>query len=140
MEAYQAYYNTNESSLAAGNGIAPKTIEGEEEPKDQQNMKIINNIMHINHSGANINIMCGGPVDEDKSAQQNNFIFNHTAPINLNFYEEVKKKVGPEPEKKSNTQANNSLSGEADIDGKIEEMAEEAQEVVTRSPAKKIKS
>lgn len=31
MEAYQAYYNTNESSLAAGNGIAPKTIEGEEE-------------------------------------------------------------------------------------------------------------
>ena len=24
-----------------------------------QNLKIINNIMHINHSGANINIMCG---------------------------------------------------------------------------------
>lgn len=94
MEAYQAYYNTNESSLAAGNGIGPKTIEGEDEPKDQQNMKIINNIMHINHSGANINIMCGGPVDEEKSGQQNNFIFNHTAPINLNFYEEVKKKGG----------------------------------------------
>ena len=61
-------------------------------------MKIINNIMHINHSGANINIMCGGPVDEEKTGQQNNFIFNHTAPINLNFYEEVKKKVGPEPD------------------------------------------
>ena len=103
MEAYQAYYNTNESSLAAGNGIAPKTIEADEEaragagaaatatPADQQNMKIINNIMHINHSGANINIMCGGPVDEEKTGQgqQNNFIFNHTAPINLNFYEEV---------------------------------------------------
>jgi hypothetical protein len=27
MEAYQAYYNTNESSLAAGQGIAPKTNE-----------------------------------------------------------------------------------------------------------------
>ena len=56
--------------MAAGNGIGPKTIEGDEEvkdPKDQQNMKIINNIMHINHSGANINIMCGGPVDEEKS-------------------------------------------------------------------------
>ena len=68
MEAYQAYYNTNESSLAAGNGIAPKTIDGEEEKQDlqQQNMKIINNIMHINHSGANINIMSGGPVDEEK--------------------------------------------------------------------------
>ena len=56
-------------------------------------MKIINNIMHINHSGANINIMCGsGPVADEKQQQQNNFIFNHTAPINLNFYEEVKKK------------------------------------------------
>ena len=96
--------------------------------------------MHINHSGANINIMCGGPVDEEKTGQQNNFIFNHTAPINLNFYEEVKKKVGPEPDQKSHTQANNSLSGEADIDGKIEETAEEAQEVVTRSPPKKIKT
>lgn len=28
-------------------------------PETGQNMKIINNIMHINHSGANINIMCG---------------------------------------------------------------------------------
>ena len=45
--------------------------------------------MHINHSGANINIMCGA---NDKEDQQNNFIFNHTAPINLNFYEEVNKK------------------------------------------------
>ena len=45
--------------------------------------------MHINHSGANINIMCGG---DTKSSAQNNFIFNHTAPINLNFYEEGKKK------------------------------------------------
>ena len=34
MEAYQAYYNTNESSLAAGNAIPPgniKTIAGEGE-------------------------------------------------------------------------------------------------------------
>ena len=56
--------------------------------------KIINNIMHINHSGANINIMCSG--DPTKNDQQNNFIFNHTAPINLNFYEEVKKKQNSE--------------------------------------------
>lgn len=54
-------------------------------------MKIINNIMHINHSGANINIMCSGDL-KNGDKQQNNFIFNHTAPINLNFYEEVKKK------------------------------------------------
>jgi len=40
---------------------------------------IINNIMHINHSGANINI-------NTSPNCQNNFIFNHTAPINLNFY------------------------------------------------------
>ena len=33
--------------------------------------------------------MCG---NTDKEDQQNNFIFNHTAPINLNFYEEVNKK------------------------------------------------
>ena len=32
MEAYQAYYNTNESSLAAGNGSAPgKPIENEKD-------------------------------------------------------------------------------------------------------------
>jgi hypothetical protein len=65
-------------------------------------MKIINNIMHINHSGANINIMCGSKGDEEKSGgQQNNFIFNHTAPINLNFYEEVKKKEKPEIQKRN---------------------------------------
>lgn len=57
-------------------------------------MKIINNIMHINHSGANINIMCGNSDKEgNNDQQQNNFIFNHTAPINLNFYEEVNKKL-----------------------------------------------
>ena len=56
-----------------------------------QNMKIINNIMHINHSGANINIMCGSSTDKQNNLGQNNFIFNHTAPINLNFYEEVNK-------------------------------------------------
>ena len=48
--------------------------------------------MHINHSGANINIMCGSGTNQKDPNQQNNFIFNHTAPINLNFYEEVKKK------------------------------------------------
>ena len=37
--------------------------------------------MHINHSGANINITTGGNC-------HNNFIFNHTAPINLNFYKD----------------------------------------------------
>lgn len=49
--------------------------------------------MHINHSGANINIMCGNGDKENNDKQQNNFIFNHTAPINLNFYEEVNKKL-----------------------------------------------
>ena len=37
--------------------------------------------MHINHSGANINITTAPNC-------QNNFIFNHTAPISLNFYKE----------------------------------------------------
>lgn len=40
---------------------------------------IINNIMHINSSGANINIT-------SVPGSQNNFIFNQSAPINLNFY------------------------------------------------------
>jgi hypothetical protein len=92
-------------------------------------MKIINNIMHINHSGANINILCGGP-NEDK--QQNNFIFNHTAPINLNFYEEVKKKS----ENRNNALKVNTSSGEAEIEVKPDE--EEATEVLTKSPNKKI--
>ena len=48
--------------------------------------------MHINHSGANINIMCNSDPKNANEKQQNNFIFNHTAPINLNFYEEIKKK------------------------------------------------
>ena len=49
--------------------------------------------MHINHSGANINIMCNSTDPKNTNEkQQNNFIFNHTAPINLNFYEEIKKK------------------------------------------------
>ena len=33
-------------------------------PETGQNMKIINNIMHINHSGANINIMCGSGANQ----------------------------------------------------------------------------
>ena len=37
--------------------------------------------MHINHSGTNINITTAPNC-------QNNFIFNHTAPINLNFYKD----------------------------------------------------
>jgi len=40
--------------------------------------------MHINHSGANINITAAPNC-------QNNFIFNHTAPINLNFYKDQQK-------------------------------------------------
>jgi len=73
MEAYQAYYNTNENQQ-------PPSSQGTEHAKKEkiqdemrypnegaeakgQNMKIINNIMHINHSGANINIMCGSSTD-----------------------------------------------------------------------------
>ena len=138
MEAYQAYYNTNESSLAAGNGIPPKTLDEEasQGQKEQHNMKIINNIMHINHSGANINIMCGGAGDEEKTGQQNNFIFNHTAPINLNFYEEVKKKVGNTYKSKSDVPAKQ-ISGDSKVEVK-EKSVEEAQEMVTKSPNRKI--
>lgn len=42
--------------------------------------------MHINHSGANINIM-------SMPGSQNNFIFNQSAPINLNFYKNGAKKT-----------------------------------------------
>ena len=41
--------------------------------------------MHINHSGANINI-------NTTPNCANNFIFNNTAPVNLNFYKNDKKK------------------------------------------------
>ena len=44
--------------------------------------------MHINSNGANINIT-------SMPNCQNNFIFNHTAPINLNFYNKNTKKVVP---------------------------------------------
>ena len=37
--------------------------------------------MHINHSGANINITAAPNC-------QNNFIFNNTQPINFNFYKD----------------------------------------------------
>lgn len=37
--------------------------------------------MHVNGSGTNINITTN-------PNYQNNFIFNHTAPINLNFYKD----------------------------------------------------
>jgi len=39
--------------------------------------------MHINHSGANINIGTNPNCT-------NNFIFNNTAPVNLNFYKDGK--------------------------------------------------
>jgi len=45
--------------------------------------------MHINHSGANINI-------NTQPNCQNNFIFNHTAPINLNFHHQGKKGLDDE--------------------------------------------
>ena len=48
---------------------------------------IINHIMHINSSGANINI-------NSMPGSQNNFIFNQSAPINLNFYKNGAKKTG----------------------------------------------
>ena len=41
--------------------------------------------MHINANGANINITV--PTSNLPNSQ-NNFIFNHTAPINLNFYKD----------------------------------------------------
>ena len=65
MEAYNAYYNNN----------------NEESTDKEKEARVITNIMHINHSGANINITAG-------AGSQNNFIFNHTAPINLNFYKD----------------------------------------------------
>ena len=49
---------------------------------------IINNIMHINHSGANINIT-------SMPNCQNNYIFNQTVPINFNFINKGAKKVVP---------------------------------------------
>jgi len=82
MEAYQAYYNTNENTGEENqsgrnmgtitsneqNHYNNKNVEGRNTdevryPENGQNMKIINNIMHINHSGANINIMCGSSGD-----------------------------------------------------------------------------
>ena len=83
--------------------------------------------MNINHSGANINIMCGGGVgtDEQKEGdrenviqQSNNFIFNHTAPINLNFYEESKKNQGQKGNNRTNQAGADKkvlMSGEAEI-------------------------
>jgi hypothetical protein len=71
MDAYNAYYNNadkKDSETSNNGGDGGKT-------------NIINNIMHINHSGANINITAA-------PNSQNNFIFNHTAPINLNFYKD----------------------------------------------------
>ena len=134
MDAYHAYYNTNESSnnpLSSQNGRSPRPLSehqfgatqpvkpataGEKSPEKQINVgktntapgsagenaaspttaatgpngatNIVNNIMHINSSGANINIT-------SMPNCQNNFIFNHTAPINLNFYNKNTKKVVP---------------------------------------------
>ena len=102
--------------------------------------------MHINHSGANINIVCGNNGEPQKDGQQqNNFIFNHTAPINLNFYEEGKKK--------DSTQINGNAmqaSGEQEIrnQGQVTspekhnadqnvESDNEAEEVLPRSSNKK---
>jgi hypothetical protein len=68
MDAYNAYYSQEDPSS-----------KGKEDC-------VINNVMHINSTGANINITTGGNC-------MNNFIFNHTAPINLNFYKDSDKKV-----------------------------------------------
>ena len=77
MDAFNAYYNNQ------GEGqTAPTAQPGQEVAPAQDGANpIINNIMHINHSGANINITTGQNC-------MNNFIFNHTAPINLNFYKD----------------------------------------------------
>jgi len=122
LEAVQAYYNTNEPQVQISqpapksaniDGIQIKavgspTLVAQQRLKEQQNAvheflpnkkdetdgksgvgggtNIINNIMHINHSGANINIM-------SVPGSQNNFIFNQSAPINLNFYKNGQKKT-----------------------------------------------
>jgi len=44
----------------------------------RENAPIVNNIMHINY-GANINI-------NTAPHSTNSFVFNNTAPINLNFH------------------------------------------------------
>jgi hypothetical protein len=104
--------------------------------------------MHINHSGANINIVCGNNGEQQKDGQQqNNFIFNHTAPINLNFYEEGKKK---ESAQINSTVMQGQASGEQEIknQGQVKspdmrntdqnaESDNEAEEVVPRSSNKK---
>ena len=138
MDAYHAYYNTNESNNPLSQNNRPHTLNehqfGNSGPQAKQNTgnnsgtekspekqinvgktntvagaagengnivspsnaassnngttNIVNNIMHINHSGTNINIT-------SMPNCQNNFIFNHTAPINLNFYNKNTKKVVP---------------------------------------------
>lgn len=75
MDAYNAYYSNADKKDEVNN---PAMTEG------AKSTNIINNIMHINHSGANINITTAPNC-------QNNFIFNHTAPINLNFYKDKSK-------------------------------------------------
>jgi len=71
----QAAVDTNEPQVKTQNAAA------------NGGTNIINNIMHINHSGANINIM-------SVPGSQNNFIFNQSAPINLNFYKNGTKNTG----------------------------------------------
>jgi hypothetical protein len=106
LEAVQAYYNTNDNQSqlfdrmpktpgiesAPTKAVGSPTLGKETTKPDQTPVhefptkddaksgpNIINNIMHINHSGTNINIM-------SVPGSQNNFIFNQSAPINLNFY------------------------------------------------------
>lgn len=74
VEAFNAYYEQKAVAVNAEGQLI--NAEGQ----------IINNIMHINsHNGANINITTGQNC-------MNNFIFNHTAPINLNFYKDGQQK------------------------------------------------
>lgn len=61
MDAYNAYYNNHEQEDDHGS-----PVEG---------------LRTVGSPGVNINITAGGNC-------QNNFIFNHTAPINLNFYKD----------------------------------------------------
>ena len=74
MDAYNAYYSNGDKKEEIHPPLADQA----------KSTNIINNIMHINHSGANINITTAPNC-------QNNFIFNHTAPINLNFYKDSSK-------------------------------------------------
>ncbi|TNV72119.1 hypothetical protein FGO68_gene10991 [Halteria grandinella] len=114
LEAYHAYYNNTEqcqtSSYNPYTQAQPPPLGFEAFPHNtrpqsrtahtQPSTNIVNNIVHINHGGANINITT-------LPNTQNNFIFNNTAPVNLNFYRSASNGVIPMAEKSPYTEENN---------------------------------